>query len=123
SPPGLAWPDGPEATIDQGVFSMQIEISGHNVEVTQALRAYVSEKLERLDRHFGNLIAAHVILRLERIEHTAEANIAVGGRTKDIHAEAVAEDMYAAIDKLVDKLDRQLTKHRDKIQDKHHGKG
>lgn len=98
---------------------MQIEVSGQNVEVTQALRAYVTEKFERLERHFGNLIGAHVVLRLERIEHTAEATVSVGGRTKDIHADAVAEDMYAAIDKLVDKLDRQVRRHKEIVTDHH----
>lgn len=98
---------------------MQIEISGQNVDITQALRAYVSEKLERLERHFGNLISARVVLHVERIEHTAEATISVGGRTNDIHAVAVAEDMYAAIDALVDKLDRQVRRHKDKVTDHH----
>lgn len=98
---------------------MQIEISGQNVEVTQALRAYVTEKLERLERHFGNLISAHVVLRLERIEHTVEATVSVGGRTNDIHADAMAEDMYAAIDLLTDKLDRQVRRHKDKVTDHH----
>lgn len=98
---------------------MQIEISGHNVEVTQALRAYVNDKLERLERHFGNLIAAHVVLRLERVEHTAEATVSVGGRTNDIYADAMAEDMYAAIDLLADKLDRQVRRHKDKVTDHH----
>ncbi|MDT8409979.1 MAG: ribosome-associated translation inhibitor RaiA [Wenzhouxiangellaceae bacterium] len=94
---------------------MQIDVTGQNVEVTQALRAYVTEKMERLDRHFGNLIGGHVVLRLERIEHLAEGTVAVGGRTKDIHAEAVDEDMYAAIDKMTDKLDRQVRRHKQKV--------
>lgn len=94
---------------------MQIEVSGQNIEITQALRAYVSEKLERLERHFGNLISARVVLRLEKLEHMAEATVAVGGRTNDIHADAVAEDMYAAIDKLIDKLDRQVRRHKGKV--------
>lgn len=98
---------------------MQIDITGHNVEVTQALHAYVSEKLERLERHFDNLTGVHVVLRLERIEHTAEATVGVGGRTNPIHADAVAEDMYAAIDMLVDKLDRQVRRHKDKVTDHH----
>ena len=98
---------------------MQLEITGHNVEVTQALRAYVTEKLERLDRLFGNLISAHVVLRLERIEHTAEATVSVGGRTNHLHADAVADDMYAAIDKLIDKLARQVRRHKEKVTDHH----
>jgi len=98
---------------------MQIEVSGHNVEVTQALRAYISEKAERLTRHFDNLISAHYVLRLEKLEHTAEATISVGGRTNPIHADATDEDMYAAIDALTDKLDRQVRRHKDKVTDHH----
>ncbi|GAB4172490.1 MAG: ribosome hibernation promoting factor [Wenzhouxiangellaceae bacterium] len=96
---------------------MQIDISGQNMEVTQAMRAYVTEKLERLERHFGNLTSAHVVLKLEPNEHHAEATIGVGGRTNPIHAEAVAEDMYAAIDLLVDKLDRQVRRHKSRVTD------
>ena len=102
---------------------MQIEVIGQNVEVTQALRAYVSEKLERLDRHFGNLISTHVVLRLERVQHYAEGTVRVGGRPQDIHADADAEDMYAAIDLLVDKLDRQVRRHKQKVTDHHRGEG
>lgn len=98
---------------------MQIEISGHNVEVTQALRAYISEKSERLTRHFDNLISAHYVLRLEKLEHLAEATISVGGRTNPIYADATNEDMYAAIDALTDKLDRQVRRHKDKVTDHH----
>jgi putative sigma-54 modulation protein len=98
---------------------MQIEISGQNVEVTQALRAYVTEKLERVQRHFDHLTSIHVVLRLERVQHFAEGTIHVGGRTQPIHADADAEDMYAAIDLLIDKLDRQVRRHKDKIKDHH----
>lgn len=98
---------------------MQIDISGQNVEVTQALRAYVTEKLERLERHFDNLTGVHVVLRLEKIEHTVEGTVGVGGRTNPIHAEAMSEDMYAAIDKLADKLDRQVRRHKGKVTDHH----
>lgn len=96
---------------------MQIEITGHHVEVTPALRAYVSEKVERLERHFDNLIGAHVVLWLEKLEHRVEATLSVGGRTNDIFAEASAEDMYAAIDAMIDKLDRQVRRHKDKVTD------
>ncbi len=98
---------------------MQIDIAGQNVEVTQALRAYVTEKLEKLERHFDNLTGIHVVLRLEKIEHAAEATVGVGGRTNPIHAEGVAEDMYAAIDKLADRLDRQVRRHKGKVTDHH----
>ncbi len=96
---------------------MQLEITGQNVEVTQALRAYISEKTQRIERHFDNLISAHFVLHLEKLEHTAEATITVGGRTNPIHANAMAEDMYAAIDGLIDKLDRQVRRHKDKVTD------
>ncbi|MBS3745247.1 MAG: ribosome-associated translation inhibitor RaiA [Wenzhouxiangellaceae bacterium] len=98
---------------------MQLDISGQNVEVTQALRAYVTEKLERLQRHFDNLTSAHIVLRLEKVDHTAEGTIGVGGRTNPIHAQAVSEDMYAAIDKLADKLDRQVRRHKGRVTDHH----
>lgn len=96
---------------------MQLEVSGQNIEVTQALRAYVAEKTDRLKRHFDNLISAHFVLRLEKLEHTVEATISVGGRTNPIHADAADEDMYAAIDALIDKLDRQVRRHKDKVTD------
>jgi len=98
---------------------MQVDISGQNIEITQALRAYVTEKLDRLERHFANLISARFVLRLERVEHHAEATVSVAGRTNDIHADATAEDMYAAIDKLIDKLDRQVRRHKEKVTDHH----
>ncbi len=98
---------------------MQLEISGQNVELTQALRAYVTEKLERLDRLFGNLISAHVVLRIEKNDHTAEATVSVGGRTNHLHADATEPDMYAAIDKLIDKLARQVRRHKEKVTDHH----
>ena len=98
---------------------MQIDISGTNVEVTQALRAYVTEKLERVERHFDNLISIHVVLRLEKIQHSAEGLLSVGGRTNPIHAEGSNEDMYAAIDTMMDKLDRQVRRHKAKVTDHH----
>lgn len=94
---------------------MQLEVTGQNVEITAALRAYVAEKTERLKRHFDNLISAHFVLHLEKLQHSAEATISVGGRTNPIHANAEAEDMYAAIDALIDKLDRQVRRHKDKV--------
>jgi len=96
---------------------MQLEITGQNVEITQALRAYVAEKTERLERHFDHLISAHFVLHLEKLMHTVEGTISVGGRTNPIHANAEAEDMYAAIDALIDKLDRQVRRHKDRVTD------
>ncbi len=98
---------------------MQIEVSGQNVEVTQALRGYISEKCERFERHFANLISAHFVLRLEKVEHTAEGTISVGGRTNPLFADAKDQDMYAAIDALADKLDRQVRRHKAKVTDHH----
>jgi len=98
---------------------MQIEISGDNVEITDALRAYITEKMQRIERHFDNLISAHFVLKLEKLVHSAEGTIQVGGRTNAIHADAEAEDMYAAIDELSDKLDRQVRRHKSKVTDHH----
>lgn len=98
---------------------MQIEISGQNVEITEALRAYVIEKTQRIERHFENLTSGHFVLKLEKLVHTAEGTINVGGRPNPIHAEADAEDMYAAIDELADKLDRQVRRHKSKVTDHH----
>lgn len=102
---------------------MQLEVTGQNVEITQALRAYIHEKSERLTRHFENIISAHWVLHLEKLEHKAEATVHIGGRTNPVHADAVAEDMYAAIDGLIDKLDRQVRRHKDKVTDHHRGTG
>ncbi len=96
---------------------MQLEVTGQNVEVTQALRAYIHEKSERLERHFDNLISGHFVLRLEKLEHMADGTLHAGGKTNAIHAEAVAEDMYAAIDSLIDKLDRQVRRHKSRVTD------
>jgi putative sigma-54 modulation protein len=98
---------------------MRIEISGHQIDVTAALRDYVQSKLERLERHSDYLLDAHVILSVEKLLQKAEATINLSGRS--LHAESVAEDMYAAIDLLADKLDRQVLKHKEKITDHHRG--
>jgi putative sigma-54 modulation protein len=96
---------------------MQFNLSGHHVEVTDALRQYVSEKLTRIERHFDNVTDVQVILTVEKLRHKAEATIHVSGAT--IFAESVEENMYAAIDSLADKLDRQVRKHKEKITDHH----
>jgi putative sigma-54 modulation protein len=98
---------------------MQIEISGHQIDVTPALHDYVMNKLQRLERHFDSLLAVHVILSVEKLEQRAEATITASGRT--LHADSVAENMYAAIDLLADKLDRQVLKHKEKLTDHHRG--
>ena len=93
---------------------MQLNISGHHVEITDALRDYVTSKFEKLERHFDNITNTDVTLSVEKLEQKAEANVHVGGA--DLFAQAINKDMYAAIDSLTDKLDRQLIKHKEKIK-------
>lgn len=91
---------------------MQINISGHHVDVTEPLHDYVMSKFERLQRHFDQITKSDVTLVVEKQIQKAEANVHVAGA--DLFANAESEDMYAAIDLLVDKLDRQLIKHKEK---------
>ena len=98
---------------------MQLNVSGHHVEVTDSLRGYVQSKIERLERHYDLVSDVHCILTVEKLRHKAEAKVNVNGGT--IFAEDTEEDMYAAIDGLVDKLDRQVRKHKEKLVD-HHAK-
>ena len=91
---------------------MNLNITGHHLEVTPAIRDYVSAKLERVTRHFDHVIDVNVILSVEKLVQKIEANIHVSG--KDIFAEASDNDMYAAIDSLADKLDRLVLKHKEK---------
>lgn len=93
---------------------MQITISGHHVEVTPALREYVLTKFDRLQRHFDQITNTDVTLIVEKLVQKAEATVHVSGA--DIFANAESEDMYAAIDLLADKLDRQLIKHKEKLR-------
>ena len=98
---------------------MHINLTGHHIEITPALKRYVDAKLERLERHSDHLNDVHVILTVEKLRHKAEANVHVSGN--HLFADAVEEDMYAAIDGLIDKLDRQVKKHKEKITN-HHGR-
>ena len=98
---------------------MQVNISGHHVEVTEALHDYVVKKLERLDAHFDSITNVQVTLSVEKLVHKAEATLHTRGA--DINATAEHEDMYAAIDLLSDKLDRQLVKHKEKNLDRLQG--
>ena len=91
---------------------MNLSISGHHLEVTPALREYVTAKLERIRRHFDQVIDVTVLLSVDKLQQKAE--IALHVRGKDLFAEAVDSDLYAAIDALVDKLDRQVLKYKDK---------
>lgn len=96
---------------------MNLNIAGHHLPLTQALRTYVSEKITRLERHFGHLIGANVVLSVEKTRHKAEATIHTRGA--NLHAEAIEADMYAAIDALADKLDSQTRKLKEKVRDHH----
>lgn len=96
---------------------MNLQISGHHLEVTPAIRDYVTGKLDRVIRHFDNVIAVNVILSVVKLKQKAEVTVHVSG--KDIYVESEDNDLYAAIDSLIDKLDRQVLKHKQKIQDHH----
>ena len=91
---------------------MQVSLSGHHVDITESMRNYVNEKIGRLDRHFDQALDIHIVLTVEKLRHRAEATMHVSG--SNLHAEDVQEDMYAAIDALTDKLDRQLIKYKEK---------
>ncbi len=92
---------------------MQLNITGHHVEITPALRTYVTEKLGKLERHFDHVTNVHVVLSVEKLRQKAEATIHITGN--DLYADCTEEDMYAAIDALADKLDRQIKKHKEKV--------
>ena len=100
---------------------MQINLTGHHMDITPALRSYVKEKFERLERHFDNMTNIHVILKVEKERQKAEATIHV--TQGNIFADSEHEDMYAAIDTLVDKLDRQVKKHKEKLTNHHRSGG
>jgi putative sigma-54 modulation protein len=100
---------------------MQTILSGHHVEITDALRQYVNAKMERLERHFDNVTDVHVVLSVEKLRQKAEATLLLSG--SKLFADATDEDMYAAIDALADKLDRQVKKHKEKVTDHHRSEG
>lgn len=93
---------------------MQINLTGHHVEITDALRDYVDNKFTKLERHFDHINNVHVILNVEKLNQKAEAKMHLDGGEVFAHSEH--NDMYAAIDSLVDKLDRQVIKHKEKIK-------
>jgi putative sigma-54 modulation protein len=92
---------------------MNLHLTGHHLGVTPAIRSYVLEKLGRVKRHFDQVIDLHVIISVEKLRHKVEASMHVAGR--DMHVESIDADMYAAIDALADKLDRQVVKHKEKL--------
>ncbi|MGE5523658.1 MAG: ribosome hibernation-promoting factor, HPF/YfiA family [Rhodospirillaceae bacterium] len=91
---------------------MNLHLTGHHLQITPAIRDYVSAKLERITHHFDHVIDVNVILSVEKLQHKVEATVHVRG--KDIFCESIASDMYAAIDQLADKLDRTIIKHKEK---------
>lgn len=100
---------------------MQLNLTGHHVDLTTPMRDYVNSKMERLERHFDHVTDIHVVLSVEKQRHKAEATMNVSGGT--LFADSVQGDMYAAIDALVDKLDRQVKKHKEKLTDHHRSEG
>ncbi|MBV8464837.1 MAG: ribosome-associated translation inhibitor RaiA [Burkholderiales bacterium] len=91
---------------------MNLTISGHHLEITPAIREYVEAKMERVTRHFDHVIDMNVTLSVDKLQQKVEVNVHLRG--KDIHAEAIQPDMYAAIDLIADKLDRQVLRHKEK---------
>lgn len=94
---------------------MQISFTGHHIEVTPALRSFAEEKLSKLERHFDRINSIHVVFSIEKLVQIVEATVSIN--KAQIHAHAESEDMYSSIDALIDKLDRQLVKHKEKIQE------
>ncbi len=102
---------------------MNLTISGHHLEVTPALRSYVTNKLDRIKRHFDHVVDVKVLLTIENLKEKerrqkAECNIHIKGI--ELFAESAHSDLYAAVDDLVDKLDRQVVRHKDRMQAHHH---
>ena len=96
---------------------MQLDLSGHHVEITESMRGYVLKRFERISRHYEQVIDIHCVLPVEKLRHKAEATLTLRGNT--IHADATEPNMYAAIDALADKLDRCVKKHKEKAADHH----
>ncbi|PKM31321.1 MAG: hypothetical protein CVV07_03950 [Gammaproteobacteria bacterium HGW-Gammaproteobacteria-11] len=98
---------------------MQLNLSGHHVDITESMREYVNEKMSRLERHFDKITNVQVTLEVEKLRQKAEATLHIAGG--EVVANCEHTDMYAAIDLLVDKLDRQLIKHKEKNLDRQQG--
>ncbi|MEO7116937.1 MAG: ribosome-associated translation inhibitor RaiA [Caldimonas sp.] len=105
---------------------MNLTISGHHLDVTPSIREYVIAKLDRITRHFDQVVDITVLLSIDKTaekERRQKAEVTVHVKGKDIFAECTSEDLYAAIDQLMDKLDRQVCRHKDKVQNHHHAAG
>jgi len=100
---------------------MNLHLTGHHVEITQAIQEYVAGKLARIERHFDHVIDVNVFMTVEKLDQRIEANVHLAG--KDIHVQAHDEDMYAAIDDLIDKLDRQVVKHKERFHARNRSEG
>lgn len=99
---------------------MNLQLTGHHIEITPAIRDYVSTKLQRITHHFDHVIDVSVTLSVEKLRRKIEASVHVRG--KDIFCESADADMYAAIDSLIDKLDRTVIKHKEKsLEHRHNG--
>lgn len=96
---------------------MQLNVTGHHVDITTSMKDYVEKKLDRIVRHSDHVIDVHCVLTVEKLRHKAEATVLLTGAT--VHADATEENMYAAIDALADKLDRRVKKHKEKLSDHH----
>jgi putative sigma-54 modulation protein len=102
---------------------MNLTISGHHLEVTPALKEYVLTKLERVTRHFDQVVDVNVLLTVEKLkekERRQKCEVTLHVKGRDIFVEQTHEDLYAAIDQLMDKLDRQVVRHKDRLQEHHH---
>jgi putative sigma-54 modulation protein len=100
---------------------MNLNLTGHHIEITPAIRQYVTDKLERISRHFDHVIEVNVVMTVEKLDQRIEANVHLSG--KDIHVQSHDGDMYAAIDGLMDKLDRQVLRHKERFADGKHSPG
>lgn len=99
--------------------AMNLTISGHHLDVSPALREYVLTKLDRVTRHFDRVVDVNVLLSVEKLkekERRQKAEVTLHVKGRDIFVEQAHEDMYAAIDLLMDKLDRQVVRHKDRLQ-------
>lgn len=100
---------------------MNLSLSGHHLLITPAIRDYVTAKLDRVTRHFDHVIDVNVVLSVDKLRQQVTANLHIRG--KDIHAECIDPDMYAAIDALADKLDRQVLRHKERKNGQRHEPG
>jgi putative sigma-54 modulation protein len=97
---------------------MKINFTGHDIEVSEALKNLIEKKFQRIERHFNhNITSANVILSVQKLQHKAEINLLIAGA--EINAHAVNEDMYKAIDSMLARLNKQLMKHKEKMSDHH----